>query len=63
MGRWIVLNSEDCEDRIKSRMYMLMGRVNTALVNSKKLSLNLPMLSSLCPNFKERRLLASSMGY
>lgn len=31
LARWIVLNTEDCSDRLRSRMYLLMGRVNTAL--------------------------------
>lgn len=31
LARWIVLNTDDCSDRIRARMYLLMGRVNTAL--------------------------------
>ena len=30
LARWIVLNSSECSDPIRSRMYMLMGRVNTS---------------------------------
>jgi tetratricopeptide (TPR) repeat protein len=31
LARWIVLNTEECSDRLRARMYLLMGRVNTAL--------------------------------
>lgn len=30
LARWIVLNSTECSDLVRSRMYMLMGRVLTA---------------------------------
>mmetsp|Transcript_2991 Transcript_2991/g.5094 ORF Transcript_2991/g.5094 Transcript_2991/m.5094 type:complete len:404 (+) Transcript_2991:50-1261(+) len=31
LARWIVLNSENCSDFVQSRLYMLKGRVSTAL--------------------------------
>lgn len=33
LARWIVLNNRDCSDIVKSRLYMLKGRVSTALGN------------------------------
>lgn len=30
LARWIVLNTPNCSDRVKSRLFMLKGRVNTA---------------------------------
>ena len=33
LARWIVLNNKDCSDIVKSRLYMLKGRVSTALGN------------------------------
>ena len=33
LARWIVLNSENCSDIVQSRLYMLKGRVSTALGN------------------------------
>ncbi len=33
LARWIVLNAEDCSDRTKSHLHMLIGRVHTAQGN------------------------------
>lgn len=63
MGRWIVLNSDDCEDRIKSRMYMLMGRVNTALGKFEEAKPEFANAIFFMSKFQGAEAVSTSMGY
>lgn len=63
MGRWIVLNSEDCEDRIKSRMYMLMGRDNTALGKFEEAKPEFSNAIFFMSKFQGAEAVSTSMGY
>ena len=63
MGRWIVLNSEECEDRIKSRMYMLMGRVNTSLGKFEEAKPEFANAIFFMSKFQGAEAVSTSMGY
>jgi tetratricopeptide (TPR) repeat protein len=62
-GRWIVLNTSECEDRIKSRMYMLMGRVNTALGKFEEAKPEFANAIFFMSKFQGAEAVSASMGY
>ncbi len=62
-ARWIVLNSEECEDRVRSRMYMLMGRVNTALGKFEEAKAEFANAIFFMSKFQGAEAVSTSMGY
>lgn len=63
LARWLVLNSEECEDRVRARMYMLMGRVNTALGKFEDAKPEFANAIYYMAKYQGAEAVATSMGY
>jgi tetratricopeptide (TPR) repeat protein len=63
LARWLVLNSDECEDRVRARMYMLMGRVNTALGKFDEAKPEFANAVYYTSKYSGAESISSSMGY
>jgi tetratricopeptide (TPR) repeat protein len=63
LARWIVLNSDDCSDRVRSRMYLLMGRVNTALGKFEESKAEFSKSIFYMSRFQGAEAVGTSVGY
>ncbi len=63
LARWIVLNTESCSDRVRSRMYLLMGRVSTALGKFEESKSEFAKSIFFMSRFQGAEAVGTSVGY
>lgn len=63
LARWIVLNNHDCSDLVRSRLHMLMGRVQTAQGNFDTAKPNFADAVYYASRFYGAESIVSSIGY
>jgi len=63
LARWIVLNSEECSDKVRSRMHMLMGRVSTSQGKFEEAKPELASAIFYMSRCQGAEAVATSMGY